>query len=204
MKNNQYNARDIIARKSGIIKKIICSEGEILKKENDYVSFGDVIISGNIMKDEEVKQSVAAKGKVYAEVWYDVKVEYPLNHKELIYLNDESYNINISFINKKHKLRKNYEQSIYSNKLQISDRVGLIKYSIDKERKTKYINQKLSTSKAKDMAVLLATKKISKQLTKDEHIISKKTLKFYDNGSKIEVEVFFKVYENITDYKNIE
>ena len=39
-------------------------------------------------------------------------------------------------------------------------------------------------------------------LNKDEYIISKNTLNFSSNSSKIEVDVFFKVYEDITDYKN--
>ena len=41
-------------------------------------------------------------------------------------------------------------------------------------------------------------------MDKDEYIIDKKTLNFTSNGSKIIVEVFFKVYENITDYKDAE
>ena len=32
--------------------------------------------------------------------------------------------------------------------------------------------------------------------------ISKKTLNFKQNKSKIEIGVFFKVYENITDFKD--
>ena len=39
-------------------------------------------------------------------------------------------------------------------------------------------------------------------LKDDEYIISKKTLNFKQNESKIEVGVFFKVYENITDFKD--
>ena len=44
--------------------------------------------------------------------------------------------------------------------------------------------------------------KISVNLKDDEYIISKKTLNFKQNKSKIEIGVFFKVYENITDFKD--
>lgn len=55
---------------------------------NTYVNKGDVIISGAITKDEEVKKYVHAKGKVYAEVWYDVSIEFPLKYTEKKYTNN--------------------------------------------------------------------------------------------------------------------
>ena len=53
-------------------------------------------------------------------------------------------------------------------------------------------------------AINLATKKIEKQLYSDEYIINKKILSFDINNSKIGVDVFVSVYENITGYQNIE
>ena len=92
----------------------------------------------------------------------------------------------------------------HKNHLIKIDRLGIIKYFMGNMQEVKYVNQKISLNKAKEKAIILATKKIKKQLTNDEYIISKKTLKFYDKGSKIDVDIFFKVYEDITDYKNIE
>ena len=45
---------------------------------------------------------------------------------------------------------------------------------------------------------------MTKRLKDDEHIISKKVLKKNEFNSKIEIEVFFKIEENITDYQSIE
>ena len=47
-------------------------------------------------------------------------------------------------------------------------------------------------------------KKIKSKLSKEEYIISKKTLNFTKNNSTIELDVFFKIYENITDYKKVD
>ena len=55
-----------------------------------------------------------------------------------------------------------------------------------------------------ELASKLAYNKLKKKLNDDERIISKKTLNFSSNNSKIEVDVFFKVYENITDYSKID
>lgn len=56
---------------------------------------------------------------------------------------------------------------------------------------------------ADEEAIKLATKKIEKQLKKDDEIISKKVLKKNDFHSKIKVEVFFKIKEDITTYQDI-
>ena len=49
------------------------------------------------------------------------------------------------------------------------------------------------------VAYHLATDKLLNKLSKDDEIISKKILKKYEKDSKIEVEVFFRVKEDITD-----
>jgi len=46
--DNICNFRHIIAKKNALIKEIHASSGEIVKKKNDYVTKGDVVISGLI------------------------------------------------------------------------------------------------------------------------------------------------------------
>ena len=66
------------------------------------------------------------------------------------------------------------------------------------------INQRLTSEQALKKAEDLAMKKINSSLSKDEYIISKKVLNYSVDDSKIMVDVFFKVYENITDYVKVE
>ncbi len=204
-KKESTKPRHIVAKKSGIIIKIESSSGVILKKKNDYVSEGDVIISGDIIKDETVKGQVRANGKVYAETWYLVNVEYPLNYKEIIYLNEVKTNIIASFLKKEFSLRKNYAESyLEKKKVLIKSKVFPFNIRLEKQRKTKVNIQKYSKDQATKKAVLLAEEKILKKLNADEYIISKKTLNFRSNDSKIIVDVFFKVCENITSYKAVD
>ena len=51
---------------------------------------------------------------------------------------------------------------------------------------------------------MLADKKIAQKLSEDDTVISKKILKKYEKDSKIIVEVFFRVKEDITDTVSIE
>ena len=53
------------------------------------------------------------------------------------------------------------------------------------------------------MAISEAKEKILSTLPEDSKILSQKKLKIIVNDSTIEVDVFFKVYENITDTKKI-
>lgn len=197
--------RHIIAKKSGILMKIEAENGVILKKKNDYVTAGEIVISGDVIKDETVKGQVHAKGKIYAETWYLVNVEYPLNYNEIIYLNDIKNNIVINFMDKEFSLRKNYA-SVYLEKknMLIKSKVFPFNIRLEKQRKTKVKSQKYSVKQATKKAEELAEKKIIKKLNSDEYIISKKTLNFSSNDSKIEVDVFFKVCEDITDYKDVD
>lgn len=198
-------ARHIVAKKSGIIMKVEAESGVILKKKNDYVSKGETVISGDIIKDETVKGQVRAKGVVYAETWYLVNVEYPLNYNEVIYLNDVKENVIISFLNREFSLRKNYATLHLERKLVLTkSKVFPFSIRIEKQRKTKVKNQKYSIKEATLKAEELAEEKLKTKLSLDEKIISKKTLNFKANDSKIELGVFFKVYENITDYKDVD
>lgn len=195
--------RHIVAKKDGVIMKIEASNGVILKKKNDYVSKGDVIVSGDIIKDETVKGQVRASGRVYAEVWYLVNVTYPLYHEEIIYLNDVKQNIIVSFMKKEVSLRKNYATNYLEHKnILIKEKIFPFSVRMEKQRKTKVKKEKLGTKEAIKKATKLAENKISVNLKDDEYIISKKTLNFKQNESKIEIGVFLKVYENITDFKD--
>lgn len=204
-KEESKTPRHVVAKKSGIITKIEASNGVILKKKNDYVSKGEIIISGDIIKDETVKGRVRAKGVVYAETWYKVNVIYPLNYNETIYLDDVKENIIIHFINKDISIRKNYAKNYLENKhVLIKSKILPFSIRLEKQRKTKIITKKYSKDKALEKAIKLAAEKIKKKLDTDEYIIDKKTLNLSTFNSRIEVDVFFKVNENITDYEKID
>lgn len=204
-KQEDDEPRHIIAKKSGIITKIEASSGVILKKKNDYVSKGEIIISGDVIKDDTVKGQVHANGVVYAETWYNVNVEYPLSYKEVIYLADVKNNLIINFLGKDVPIRKNYASSYLEKKhVLIKSKIMPFSIRVEKQRKTKTISKKYTQKKALELAIKLAEEKIKSKLDTDEYIISKKTLNLSSDDSKIEVDVFFKVNENITDYKEVD
>ena len=80
--NDDNVSYDIVSSKNAIIYSIEATSGEKVKKTNDYVTKGDVIISGSITKPDGNKIIGTAKGEVYGEVWYVVEVDYPFIYKE--------------------------------------------------------------------------------------------------------------------------
>lgn len=73
---------DVVAKKGGTIRSIFVLKGQKAVEVGDEVNAGDVLISGDIVYEEEGKEPVydqtAAKGTVLASVWYEGVSRVPL------------------------------------------------------------------------------------------------------------------------------
>ncbi len=197
--------RNIVAKKDATILYVEAESGEIIKNKNDYVHKGDIIISGSIYLNENLKENKAAIGKVYGEVWYKVEVEYPLTYYEEKILSDEKNIYSIEINSFKFKLNKIKNYNVKKSETKILKHLFL-PISLTKEtyKKVKYIKQNLTKEEAINKAIKYAKDKVKSKLNEKEYIISTKKLKVEENNSKIIVEIFFTVYEDITEYALIE
>ncbi len=203
--NDYFLYQDIVAKKNAVITEIKSSKGEIIKKVNDYVNKGDTIISGQIKKNDEVKNLVKAEGVVYGETWYNVRVELPYTYYEKKYTGNYYNTFTISLFNNRLSLKKdNYQEKEYVDKTILGS--NLLPISLNKSKVLEVKNN--LNIYTYDSALLhgmtIAKEKLVKNLNSDAKILSQKKLKLYEENSIIIVEVFFKVYENITDYKSIQ
>lgn len=205
--NNEvtYEKQNIVANKSAIIKKIITKSGEVVKNINSYVNKGDIIISGNIYLNDELKDTIKADGTVYGEVWYNVKVEYPYVYSEIKEKNNfqdvyvlKLFNKEIEFTFNKFKEKKKEEITILKHNLLP---ISLVKQH---QQEIETISLLLTSEEANDKAITEAIKKMNEKLTGEEKIINYKILNSSVEEDKVIVEVFFTVYEDITDYSKIE
>lgn len=202
-KTNETGYKDIVAEKNGYIRAIYSRQGQVLKNIDDYVKKGEVIISGNIFRNDKPVAKVKASGKVYAEVWYIVKINKSLNYNKIkdegkgylkLTLNVNNHEITFLKIPKKvivedkNILFDNNQFKIYSKKEKT--------YKVEKSKYTEREITKILETRAKN--------EIIKGLEKDEYIILQKTLKKYNNNGKMYIEVFFKTYEDISLEKNIQ
>ncbi len=205
--NNEVNnnKQNVVASKSAVIKKIIAENGEIVKNINSYVNKGDIVISGNIYLNDEVKDTVKAEGKIYGEVWYNVNVSYPYiyseikeldNYQEIYVLKLFDNDLELTF-NKFKDKKIEEEKILFHPFLPIS----LVK---QKQKEIETISLVLTSDEAKDKAIEEAIKKMEEQLDEDEKVIDYQILKENIKEDKVVLDIFFTVYENITSYSKIE
>ena len=201
--NNDIES-NIIASRDGVIKHIVVHSGEKIREENEYVKKGDIIISGNIYKGEELINKVESSGEVYAEVWYLVKVNVPLVYNES-FLKKSFNHYYIDIFGKKFSLigQYNVDNSIRNSNV-VFDKV-YFPFKIYKESVLVYENNNkyLSYEEAVNLGIEKSVFEIENALDSGEYIISKNVLKKGVKSSKMYLEVFFKVYEDIGVTSNI-
>lgn len=203
--NTKQNNQNIIAKKDGMVKEIIATKGQIIKTKNTYVKKGDIIISGNIYANEEVKDQVSAQGKVFAETWYETNVTYPFVYAETKETNDKKNIFSIKIFNKYINL---FDKNPYKNK-KIEEKI-IIKNNIlpillvkQKQTKLEIIDEILTTDQVIDKALRKAKEEIEKKLNNEEYIINYKIVNTNIKENELELNVFFTVYEDITEYQEI-
>lgn len=205
-KNNQEEVckpRHIIAKKNALITNISANAGEIVKKKNDYVSKGEVLISGLIHNKDKIVSKKCASGSVYGEVWYKVKLTIPKIYITETKTKEEKLGITLTFFNHEYNFLNKYRTFQKKEYNLIEGKISPLNIGLSKYIKTNKKIKKLTLTTVDPIAIQLASKQIKKELKEEESIISKKVLKKSENNSKIKVEVFFKVKENITTYKDI-
>lgn len=196
-------AQNIIASKDARVLEIQAISGEVKVKKNDYVQKGNVLISGLIYNKETIVAKRCAQGNVYGEVWYKVNISLPKNYQEETLTGKSSYGLEITFFNYNFNLFNKYKTSKKKRYSLIYNQILPISLNFTKFSETNILSKKYTVSNVEKEALVIAEKRLLTQLKKDATILSKKVLKKEQNNSKINVEVFLKVKENITAYQDI-
>lgn len=197
--------KNIVSSKDALILKIVNRKGTPIKVVNEYVFKGETIVSGNIMRGETLVNIVAADADVYGEVWYTVNVTVPFEYVE--------YAPTGKVVNRYYMKLPFFDMTLFGfykgnnaikEKEIILDKPFLF-FKLIREKNTlyEYKTYKVSEEKALKEALKRAEKSINATLSNDEYIIDKKVLKNSSFSSKISIEVFFRVYENIREYSPV-
>lgn len=198
--NNVDNAlpSDIVAEKDGVIKHIVVHRGSKVIDNGDYVKKGDVLISGNIIKNENVIDKVHSEGVIYAETWKTVNISIPFKRIDYVYKKTINHYY-LDIFGHKFTISGKYDSDNTINKKSIVLDKPYLFFKLYKEEKKIYDYNEviLNKEEAYNEALNRSIDVINKKLSSDEYIISKKVLKKEVKRSKINLEVFFKVYEKI-------
>lgn len=197
--------RDIVAKKNGIIKKITASSGEIIAKKDQYVKAGDILISGTLHNKENVVGTVKADGSIYAETWYTVTIELPYHYHEEIKTTRKQKILQLTWFSKKINLFNfnKYKNSTYENRHLLKNQYLPISVAILEENEVNIVDYIYTKDNAVIEASNIAKKRLNDKLGQNIEILYEKNLKITEENSKIKVVMFYKVYEDITEYQNI-
>ncbi len=196
--------QDIIAKKTGLVTRIVAESGEVITKKNAYVKKGDTLISGLIKNKDNIVSKVRAEGFVYAEVWYKVSLSVPFTYHEEIKTGNNKNVVEISFLSNdiaitefdKYKHSKDTKKVLYKH--------PLLPISINLTKKEEIKSTDIDFREDyKDNIKPLAVEKLKNKLGNDIKILSEKVLKKEMNTDRIDIEIFFKVEEDITSYKSL-
>ena len=205
-KEEENKLRHIIASKDAIIYSLDISNGQIIKNKNDYVKKGDIIVSGYIYLNENIKDTVSSIGNVYGEVWYEVTVTYPLKYKEAI-LTGKNKNVYVlKLLNKNIELFnfKRYKNKKIKSNILLKN--NILPFSLEKQYQEELLvkNEDNTLEEAISKAIDVGTKKIEDNLGDNEFILNKKILGSFNDDESVTVKIFYSVIENITDYQDID
>ena len=205
-KEETLTPRSIVAKKKGRITRIEADYGEVTAKKNDVVEKGDTLISGLIKNKDEIKTKVAARGKVYAEVWYQVNLNLPTIYQEEIKTGNQKNILEILFLDKNIFISELFKYQNSINKEKVIYQSNLIPFRISFTKKEEInIKQVTYQNKSSQKEIeQLAIKKLKQRLGNNIKILSINVLKKKTSADRIEVELFFKVEEDITSYSSLE
>lgn len=205
-KEEELKPRSIVAKKKGRITRIEADYGEVTTKKNDVVDKGDTLISGLIKNKEEIKTKVAARGKVYAEVWYQVNLNLPTIYQEEIKTGNKKNTLEIIFLDKNIFISElfKYNNSISKETVLYNNPIIPFRISFTKKEEIKLKQVAYQEDKTLKKIKKLAIDKLKQRIGNDIKILAINVLKKKASADKIEVELFFKVEEDITSYESLE
>ena len=156
-----------------------------------------------IYNKEDIVSTRCADGKVFGEVWYKVVVELPKKYNEVSFTGKESYKLKVKFLDKEKIFFNNYTTYKVKSIFNIKNHLLPIEIALNKYIETRENDYIYNLDNVDDAAIKIANDKFSYKLGDEDVVLSKKVLKKEEKESKIIIEVFFKVKENITAYKEI-
>ena len=198
--------RNIIAKKDCVIRDMNVSSGQIVKDVDSYVKKGDIIVSGYITLNGNVKDTVSSNGIVYGETWYKVTVTYPYKYKEIYETGNMKNVFVIKLLGKDIELFNfnKYKTKNIEEKTILKNNILPIKFVKQIQKETKVINENNTEEELIDKAVKLAKSKINAKLKNKEYIKDYKILNKTKYSESITLNIFFNVVEDVTEYVEIE
>ena len=200
-----YEYQSISSTKDSIITSIKAYSGEKIKEINDYVKKGDVIVSGIMTKPDGSLIYEKADAKVYGEVWYKIDIEYPYVYKEEKVTGKSKEVFVIDFLDKKIPIFSYSKYKKFKVKSNNIIENNLLPIAISKEKQYEVIvKEEIYTwEEVISNAIEIAKKKLLDNNSKIINIQKIEILNKQAIGSKVKLNLFVSVEEDITQITEV-
>ncbi len=195
--------KDIVASKNAVILDIRSAKGERVRDVNDYVSKGDVIISGAVVKPDGSSVITGSSGTVYGEVWYTATIEHPYYYREEKLTGKSKDVYVISFLNKRVPLTLHKFKSFQSNERVIFKGL-LIGLSKEKEYEVKVTSRLYTDEEIEEAVRAVLTERMMEQNKKIAEVLDMTVLARDEIESGVRFKFFVSVKEEIGVEKEID
>ena len=129
----------------------------------------------------------------------------PYYYKEVNKTGKSKITLKLSILNKNHYFLnfKKYKTFIDKSIFSLQNRLLPISLKLSREYETNELEELYTRDEAIQIAKKRALVKIENTLSDDEKVLKDKIISVVDHENYISVEIFYKVYENITGTSNI-
>lgn len=198
-KKEEFKYQNIVSKKNAILVRVNATKGEKVKRENEYVKKGDVIISGKVTLPDNSTVRTSASGEVLGEVWYNVDVDYPFVYQESNLTGRTKTIYTINFFDRKVSLFDFEEYHSFESKNKVLFSSNLLDIQFVKEKHYEMIvkDEVYTEDIVRSKAIDYIKEKMKKN---NEAIVSFKEVKILSSSSdedSIHFYLFVKAIENV-------
>lgn len=211
--------RHLVATKTGIIKKIYVAKGQPKVRVNDFVSPGDILVSGILNdvedlvvdeKSDQQRELVAAEATIIAHTWYEVVVDIPLlTNQEILTGNQEKkYYIRLGSIQLPIWAFGSPEYEETHQEMN-ENPLYLLKWELPIHIVESILNEKMynkverTKEEAVRIGIIQAKRDLQLQLGPDAQILSENVLHETIENGKVKLRLYITVEEDISQTKSI-
>lgn len=195
--------QNLVASKKAIITDMYVKKGQSKVNVNDYVSKGQLLVSGLIGKEEK-PQIVSAQGTVKGQTWYKARVEVPLKTNFSVYNGNETSkhylkveHVSLPIWGFKDPDYKKQEKEITDRPIHFLQWELPISYKVVTLRSKDDIVRNYTKEEAVKEGKKMARADLRKQLEDEDEIVGEKVLHESMENGKVKLSIHYQVIENI-------
>lgn len=194
-----FQYQNIVSKKNAILTQIDAIRGEKVRNIHDYVTAGDVIISGNITLPDNTTVPTMAEGRVYGEVWYQVSVDYPFVYQEANLTGKSKTVYVLQFFNKRFSLFdfEEYKSFQSRDKLLVSSNLLDIRFTREKQYELEVKDEVYTEDIVKVKAIDYIKDKLMKDNSDIVRIEEVKIITGSSDEDSIRFKLFVRAIEDI-------